>query len=262
MNAINWHIPPSTTRWIAKTPVHEPVAVLLRHSVRNHLPTGEAGYALPMVPKQGRMGRPRETDAREVFNLAEAWGLRKDGANPCRFVEKCKEHKRERFLTEDEFRRLGQVLSEVEAEGSETLSAVTAIRLLMLTGCRLSEIQTLRWENVDLEAGEPRLPDSKIGARIQLCLARAGAGREPADDREAARPHAGSDDGAIRSLGAELGEGVRFQDRRQHRRGYSDRRCGIGCDSSPYRGTRRVPRLVRASGNVSNYVSARGTPCG
>ena len=82
-----------------------------------------------------------------MFNLAEAWGLRKDGANPCRFAQKYKEQKRERFLTEEEFRCLGQVLSEVEAEGSETLSAVTAIRLLMLTGCRLNEIQMLRWEN-------------------------------------------------------------------------------------------------------------------
>ena len=46
-----------------------------------------------------------------------------------------------------------------------TRSAVAAIRLLMLTGCRLSEIQTLRWEHVDLEAGEPRLPDTKTGGR-------------------------------------------------------------------------------------------------
>ena len=91
------------------------------------------------------------------------WGLRANGANPRRFVKKYKERKRERFLTEDEFRRLGQVLSEVE--GSETLSAVTAIRLPMLTGCRLGEIQTLRWENMDLEAGELRLPDSKTAAR-------------------------------------------------------------------------------------------------
>ena len=56
-------------------------------------------------------------------------------------MQKYKEKKRERFLTEDEFRRLGQVLNEVEAEGSETFAAVTAIRLLMLTGCRLNEIQ-------------------------------------------------------------------------------------------------------------------------
>ena len=39
---------------------------------------------------------------RKMFNLAEAWGLRKDGANPCRFVQKYKELKRERFLTNEE----------------------------------------------------------------------------------------------------------------------------------------------------------------
>ena len=45
----------------------------------------------------------------------------------------------------------------------------------MLTGCRLGDIQTLRWEDVDLEAGELRLPDSKTGARM-VPLSRAAAG--------------------------------------------------------------------------------------
>ena len=103
---------------------------------------------------------------RKMFNLAEAWGLRKDGSNPCRHVQKYKEKQRERFLTEAEFHRLGQVLNEIEAEGPENLSSVTAIRLLMLTGCRLNEIQTLRWEDVDLEVAELRLRDSKTGARM------------------------------------------------------------------------------------------------
>ncbi len=35
----------------------------------------------------------------------------------------------------------------------------------MLTGCRLSKIQKLRWEHVDLDAGELRLPDTKTGGR-------------------------------------------------------------------------------------------------
>ena len=99
-------------------------------------------------------------------NLAEAWGLRKDGGNPCRFVQKYKEKKRERFLTDGEFHKLGQVLNEIAADGSETLSAVTAIRLLMLTGCRLNEIRTLRWEDVELETAELRLRDGKTGARM------------------------------------------------------------------------------------------------
>ena len=104
--------------------------------------------------------------ARKMFGLAEAWGLRRDGGNPCRFVQKYKEQKRERFLSDLEFRRLGRVLAEAEANGSETLAAVTAVRLLMLTGCRLNEIQTLQWEDVDLAAGELRLRDSKTGARM------------------------------------------------------------------------------------------------
>ena len=57
------------------------------------------------------------------------------------------------------------MLDETLQDGSETRSAVVAIRLLMLTGCRLSEIQKLQWEHVDLEAGELRLPDSKTGGR-------------------------------------------------------------------------------------------------
>ena len=57
------------------------------------------------------------------------------------------------------------MLDEILQDGSETRSAVVAIRLLMLTGCRLSEIQKLRWEHVDLEAGELLLPDTKTGGR-------------------------------------------------------------------------------------------------
>ena len=42
---------------------------------------------------------------------------------------------------------------------------MTTIRLLMLTGCRRNEIPTLRWENVDLDAGEIRLGDGNTGSR-------------------------------------------------------------------------------------------------
>ena len=102
---------------------------------------------------------------RKMFSLAELWGWRPDGSNPCLHVKRYKEDKRERFLSADEFNRLGRVLDEILADGSETRPAVAAVRLLMLTGCRLSEIQKLRWEHVDLDAGELRLPDSKTGGR-------------------------------------------------------------------------------------------------
>ena len=65
-----------------------------------------------------------------MLNLAEACSLGKDGGDPCRFVQKYKEKKRERFLTDEEVHRLGLVLNEIKADGWERLSAATAIRLL------------------------------------------------------------------------------------------------------------------------------------
>ena len=107
-----------------------------------------------------------------MFGLAEVWGLRREGAHPCRSIRKYKEHHRERFLSEDEFRRLGRVLDEVEAEWGKNrarplgVSVAAALRLLILTGCRRNEILTLKWEDVALEARELRLRDSKTGPRI------------------------------------------------------------------------------------------------
>ena len=102
----------------------------------------------------------------KMFNLAELWDLRPDGTNPCRHVKRFREEKRERFLSDIEYQRLGVALKAIEADGSETASAIAAVRLLMLTGCRLSEIQKLRWEHVDLGASELRLPDTKTGAKV------------------------------------------------------------------------------------------------
>lgn len=102
----------------------------------------------------------------KMFNLAERWGMRPDGTNPCRHVEKYKENKRERYLSGDELTRLGEVLAAVERERVVWPTLVPLIRLLLLTGARLDEIRTLRWEHVDLEAGLLRLPTSKTGAKV------------------------------------------------------------------------------------------------
>ena len=101
-----------------------------------------------------------------MLNVAENWGLRPDGTNPCRHVERYKPVKRERYLSSDELARLGHALTEAESTGTERRDAVAAMRLLILTGCRRSEILTLRWEHVDFESGCLRLPGSKTGAKI------------------------------------------------------------------------------------------------
>jgi integrase len=102
----------------------------------------------------------------KMMNLAERWGLRPDGSNPCRHVERYPERRRDRFLSAAELGRLGEVLRKLEAKGAESPSVIGAIRLLVLTGARRSEILNLRWQYVDLERGLLRLPDSKTGAKV------------------------------------------------------------------------------------------------
>ena len=69
-----------------------------------------------------------------MFSLAAAWGMVADGTNPCRAVRKYREKKRERFLSREEYRRLGTVLAEAEAEaaagveGAVSLYAIAALR--------------------------------------------------------------------------------------------------------------------------------------
>jgi integrase len=104
----------------------------------------------------------------KMFNLAEIWGFRRDGSNPCRHVAKYPEKRRERFLAAQELIRLGETLAKAEAipagaEGHETPQVVAAFRLLVLTGCRLREIQLLKWEYIT--PMHIMLPDSKTGAR-------------------------------------------------------------------------------------------------
>ncbi|MDE0201059.1 MAG: tyrosine-type recombinase/integrase, partial [Rhodospirillaceae bacterium] len=94
-----------------------------------------------------------------------AWGVAGETSNPCRSAPKYRVRRRERFLTDAEFRRLGSTLDELEASGRLSPHAAAAIRLLMLTGCRRNEILTLRWEDVRLEAQELHLTDSKTGPR-------------------------------------------------------------------------------------------------
>ncbi len=101
-----------------------------------------------------------------MYRLAEEWGMIPERTNPCRAIAEYPVGRRERFLTEAEFDRLGRALDRIETEGGASASAVAAIRLLILTGCRKSEILTLRWEEVALDQAELRLSDSKTGARV------------------------------------------------------------------------------------------------
>ena len=159
-------------------------------------------HALRATPRQANI---TINVARKMFRLAETWGLREIGSNPCVHVERYRETRRERFLSEQEIARLGEALANCENgwvdnsvqawrdrihtlaldEGKtdaeaisfadsclpkrlapEHPSAIAALRLLLLTGARLSEALTLTWEMVDAREMVLRLPDSKTGAKV------------------------------------------------------------------------------------------------
>ena len=101
----------------------------------------------------------------KLMSWCEMQGFRPEGENPCRRLSKFRERKRERFLTSEELARLGETLDRIERQGTQSFSTVAAIRLLLFTGARLSEILTLKWSYIDLERRLILLPDSKTGAK-------------------------------------------------------------------------------------------------
>ena len=125
--------------------------------------------------KTGKRGRAiveggRGTAARSLAVLGAmlqfATGRKLISVNPAKGVRLLKGEKKERFLTEAEVARLADTLTVMETEHRLSTVAAAAVRLLLLTGCRKSEILSLRWDWVDGDRGCLRLPDSKTGAKV------------------------------------------------------------------------------------------------
>ena len=77
----------------------------------------------------------------KMFALAMRWGWRSD--NPAKLVERNPEEKRKRYLSGDELARLTAALA--AHPGGQTANI---IRMLLLTGARLSEVTSMRWDAV------------------------------------------------------------------------------------------------------------------
>lgn len=114
----------------------------------------------------------------KAFNLAEAWGVRPKHSNPVEGVKRYTEVARDRFLSEAELRAIGAVMAEIEAgrqpwqsrmPRAARLRQVAVIRLLAVTGMRLSEVLTLRWQMIDLDQSLIYLAEetTKAGRRVQ-----------------------------------------------------------------------------------------------
>ena len=95
-----------------------------------------------------------------ILKQAEAYGYHPEGSNPCTGIKRYRRGGRERFLSAGEMRRLSRVLDRYQDRHPVEASIV---RLLLLTGCRKSEILTLRWS--EYREGRLYLSDSKTGPR-------------------------------------------------------------------------------------------------
>lgn len=129
---------------------------------------------------------------RTLFN----WWISTDApgaANPCKGITRNKESRRLLRLSLDDVGHLwlalddllaigpakaGKRVGESQGQGGKglreplprgiSLSQGTLYRLLVVTGCRASEVRTLQWQDVRLDDGLLSLRDSKTGARDVL----------------------------------------------------------------------------------------------
>jgi integrase len=100
---------------------------------------------------------------RKMFNMAEVWGMRSDGSNPCRHIPKFPERGKTRLITDAELKRLYAYLNKAEADGLEHPFILLAVRLQFEFAARMSEILKLEWAWVDFDNRRVEWPDSKTG---------------------------------------------------------------------------------------------------
>lgn len=100
-----------------------------------------------------------------AFNQAELWGYRAKKSNPCEGVVKHPEKKMERFLTNDELKKLEKTIEIQKVASNSSPYTLAALWMLLYTGCREGEVLTLKWKDVHLDDGYLYLKDSKVGVR-------------------------------------------------------------------------------------------------
>ena len=92
------------------------------------------------------------------------WGFRpRDKGNPLENVAEPKAARRTRLLTAGEVGALLKALERAEADRTEEPQIIAAIRAVILTGARISELLTLQWDHIRPDETELHLPDTKTG---------------------------------------------------------------------------------------------------
>ncbi|MFC1628423.1 tyrosine-type recombinase/integrase [Gemmatimonadota bacterium] len=124
-----------------------------------------------MHVKIGSEGGPVEANRvlallSKVFALAIEWGNLPDGyRNPAQGIKKYPEQSRKRFVVKEEMPHL---IAAINEEPSPYVRG--ALLLLLLTGCRRSELLSAKWEDIDRDRQVLRLLQTKAGKEQEVPL--------------------------------------------------------------------------------------------
>ena len=97
-----------------------------------------------------------------IFSFAVDSGL--IDVSPVRGIKRFADRKGDRYLSQQELVALGDAIRQAHLEGVNP-QALAILKLLIFTGARKGEIESLHWKEVDLEGGYLRLADSKTGQK-------------------------------------------------------------------------------------------------
>jgi integrase len=130
-----------------------------RRKVRDLTPEEVTRWHLD-VTAQSTAARMALSTLSGLMLYAEDHGLRPIGTNPCRGLRKKQRGHRGKLLPAPIVKRLWTTLDRLQTEWPD---ACDAVRLLMLTGARRSEILSLEWDRI--VGSRAVLEDSKAGPR-------------------------------------------------------------------------------------------------
>ena len=148
------------TMQIAKSYLRSTILPTLGHRSIRHLTRADIRYWHATLYDRPASANRAVPIVSVILRHAAARGWRRD-ENLTKGLRRYKERARAEYLTDAQIARLNDLLRDTSRDVADV------VRLLLLTGCRRSEIVNLDWQHVQLSEHPPRLslPDSKAGPR-------------------------------------------------------------------------------------------------
>ena len=193
-----------------------------------------------------------------LFSLFQRWDWRQQNANPAKGIERAREEERDRILSPTEIAALSAALNDAAERHP---APVAAIRFAAVTGLRIGEVISIRWEHVSFECRRLTMPATKTGRRVHDLPA---AGLAILDELPRLNAWVFTSGGEVavtyrwvRKVFLAVGDAARLQDVRLHdlRRTVMTRaaKAGVGThvlrDLLGHRTTVMADRYIRAVGN-------------